>query len=163
MQIFTMIPNLVLTQKKKKNQEVFCPDHCRTLIRGVSRFFDEVGVGPFIFFFKSVKPQQKHLGFEAFLELSSRYRVHGTGKDFADIKDWRTVKYWYLSCFHSDGVLFVKRPDGRATGDAFVLFAEEEDAEKALEKHKDSIGSRYIELFRSTTAEVQQVILYNQY
>ena len=83
---------------------------------------------------------------------------------------WRngggTYKFWIFrvvadtfACFHSDGVLFVKRPDGRATGDAFVLFAEEEDAEKALEKHKDSIGSRYIELFRSTTAEVQQVML----
>jgi len=58
----------------------------------------------------------------------------------------------------SDGVLFVRKPDGRATGDAFVLFAEEEDSEKALQKHKDIIGSRYIELFRSTTAEVQQVL-----
>ena len=57
----------------------------------------------------------------------------------------------------TDGVLFVRKPDGRATGDAFVLFEEEEDADKALQKHKDIIGSRYIELFRSTTAEVQQV------
>ena len=55
------------------------------------------------------------------------------------------------------GVLFVKKPDGRATGDAFVLFSEETEGEKALSKHKDIIGSRYIELFRSTTAEVQQV------
>ena len=58
----------------------------------------------------------------------------------------------------TDGVLFVRRPDGRATGDAFVLFSEETDADKALQKHKDIIGSRYIELFRSTTAEVQQVL-----
>lgn len=55
------------------------------------------------------------------------------------------------------GVLFVKKPDGRATGDAFVLFNQEEDAGKALSKHRELIGSRYIELFRSTTAEVQQV------
>jgi len=55
--------------------------------------------------------------------------------------------------------LFVKKPDGRATGDAFVLFAQEEDAVKALSKHRDCIGSRYIELFRSTTAEVQQVAM----
>ena len=55
------------------------------------------------------------------------------------------------------GVLFVRKPDGRATGDAFVLFAEELDAEKALQKHKEIMGTRYIELFRSTTAEVQQV------
>ncbi|XP_043270875.1 RNA-binding protein fusilli isoform X2 [Venturia canescens] len=59
---------------------------------------------------------------------------------------------------NEDGVLFVKKPDGRATGDAFVLFAKEEDATKALSKHRESIGTRYIELFRSTTAEVQQVL-----
>lgn len=59
-----------------------------------------------------------------------------------------------------DGVLFVKKPDGRATGDAFVLFADEDDAPKALSKHRDLIGTRYIELFRSTTAEVQQVKMF---
>ncbi|XP_052130850.1 RNA-binding protein fusilli-like [Frankliniella occidentalis] len=57
-----------------------------------------------------------------------------------------------------DGVLFVKKPDKRATGDAFVLFAHEDDASKAISKHRELIGSRYIELFRSTTAEVQQVL-----
>ncbi|EAT36489.1 AAEL011420-PA [Aedes aegypti] len=58
----------------------------------------------------------------------------------------------------ADGILFVKKPDGRATGDAFVLFSQETDAPKALSKHRESIGQRYIELFRSTTAEVQQVL-----
>lgn len=61
-----------------------------------------------------------------------------------------------------DGVLFVKKPDGRATGDAFVLFAKEEDVSKALSKHRELIGTRYIELFRSTTAEVQQVRNYER-
>lgn len=56
-----------------------------------------------------------------------------------------------------EGVLFVRKPDGKATGDAFVLFSQEDDAAKALSKHRELIGSRYIELFRSTTAEVQQV------
>ncbi|XP_037051284.1 RNA-binding protein fusilli isoform X1 [Bradysia coprophila] len=57
-----------------------------------------------------------------------------------------------------DGILFVKKPDGRSTGDAFVLFANESDSSKALSRHRESIGQRYIELFRSTTAEVQQVL-----
>ncbi|XP_014675115.1 PREDICTED: epithelial splicing regulatory protein 1-like isoform X2 [Priapulus caudatus] len=57
-----------------------------------------------------------------------------------------------------EGILFVHKPDGRATGDAFVLFANEEDVGRALKKHREIIGSRYIELFRSTTAEVQQVL-----
>lgn len=55
------------------------------------------------------------------------------------------------------GVLFVKKHDGRATGDAFVMFATEDEGTKGLAKHREIIGSRYIELFRSTTAEVQQV------
>lgn len=56
-----------------------------------------------------------------------------------------------------EGLLFVKYPDGRPTGDAFVLFACEEYAQNALKKHKQILGKRYIELFRSTAAEVQQV------
>ena len=56
-----------------------------------------------------------------------------------------------------EGILFVHQADGRATGDAFVLFANDEEATKALSKHRESIGTRYIELFKSTTAEVQQV------
>ncbi|XP_029928732.1 epithelial splicing regulatory protein 1 isoform X2 [Myripristis murdjan] len=57
-----------------------------------------------------------------------------------------------------DGILFVRYPDGRPTGDAFVLFACEEHAQCALRKHKDILGKRYIELFKSTAAEVQQVL-----
>ncbi|XP_043922477.1 epithelial splicing regulatory protein 1 isoform X2 [Protopterus annectens] len=57
-----------------------------------------------------------------------------------------------------EGILFVKYPDSRPTGDAFVLFACEEYAQDALKKHKNMLGKRYIELFRSTAAEVQQVL-----
>uniref|UniRef100_A0A0N5AWX6 RRM domain-containing protein n=1 Tax=Syphacia muris TaxID=451379 RepID=A0A0N5AWX6_9BILA len=57
-----------------------------------------------------------------------------------------------------DGILFVNKSDGRPTGDAFVMFEDEETGQKALTKHKHTIGSRYIELFRSTQAEVQQVV-----
>ncbi|XP_072013370.1 epithelial splicing regulatory protein 1-like [Amphiura filiformis] len=57
-----------------------------------------------------------------------------------------------------DGILFVKHRNGKMTGDAFVLFATEEIATRALAKHKEYLGTRYIEIFRSTTAEVQQVL-----
>ena len=57
-----------------------------------------------------------------------------------------------------DGILFVHQADGRATGDAFVLFPNDTEANKALAKHRQCIGTRYIELFKSTTAEVQQVL-----
>ncbi|GMT29054.1 hypothetical protein PFISCL1PPCAC_20351, partial [Pristionchus fissidentatus] len=56
------------------------------------------------------------------------------------------------------GVLFVNRPDGRPTGDAFVLFEKEEQGMNALKRHRHTIGSRYVELFRSSQAEVQQVV-----
>ncbi|KAG7282192.1 hypothetical protein CRUP_034939 [Coryphaenoides rupestris] len=56
-----------------------------------------------------------------------------------------------------DGILFVRYPDGRPTGDAFVLFSCEEHAQRALRKHKEILGKRYIELFKSTAAEVQQL------
>lgn len=58
----------------------------------------------------------------------------------------------------NEGILFIKYGDGRATGDAFVMFANDEDAKTALLKNKDTIGTRYIELFRSTSAEVMQVV-----
>jgi len=61
-----------------------------------------------------------------------------------------------------DGVLFVHQADGRATGDAFVLFASDEDVSMALTKHKQCIGTRYKELFKSTAAEVLQVLLYDR-
>ena len=38
------------------------------------------------------------------------------------------------------------------------MFKTEHEAAQALLKHKEIMGARYIELFRSTTAEVQQVI-----
>ena len=53
-------------------------------------------------------------------------------------------------------------PDGRATGDAFIMLTNEEEARDALQKHKAIMGPRYIELFRSTTAEVQQVFKRSQ-
>ncbi|CAK9300934.1 unnamed protein product [Gordionus sp. m RMFG-2023] len=55
------------------------------------------------------------------------------------------------------GIYFVKKFDGRATGDAFVLFNTEIQGKLAMNKHRKCIGNRYIELFRSTVSEVQQV------
>lgn len=47
---------------------------------------------------------------------------------------------------------------GRSTGEAYVQFVNKEVAEKALQKHKDKIGHRYIEIFRSSLSEVRAAI-----
>ncbi|KAG5443376.1 RNA-binding protein fusilli [Clonorchis sinensis] len=60
--------------------------------------------------------------------------------------------------FGEEGVLFVNRRNGRATGDAFVIFENQAIGEKALQNHWQHIGNRYIELFKSTPAEVNQVM-----
>uniref|UniRef100_A0A915M197 RRM domain-containing protein n=1 Tax=Meloidogyne javanica TaxID=6303 RepID=A0A915M197_MELJA len=52
-----------------------------------------------------------------------------------------------------EGVLFVQRPDGRPSGDAFVFFCDEQSGRRALLKHRQRMGTRYIELFRTTQAE----------
>ncbi len=53
-----------------------------------------------------------------------------------------------------NGVHVVIGRDGRVTGEAYVQFSTEEDAKKALSKHREQMGSRYIEVFRSSKNEL---------
>lgn len=48
---------------------------------------------------------------------------------------------------------------GRSTGEAYVQFVSKDVAERALLKHKEKIGHRYIEIFPSTLSEARASIV----
>ena len=50
-------------------------------------------------------------------------------------------------------VLLTYRGDGRATGEGYVAFKNAVDAKAAMALHRNTIGSRYIELFISNKEE----------
>uniref|UniRef100_A0A8D0GT33 G-rich RNA sequence binding factor 1 n=1 Tax=Sphenodon punctatus TaxID=8508 RepID=A0A8D0GT33_SPHPU len=52
-------------------------------------------------------------------------------------------------------IIFVMDQRGRKTGEAFVQFATPEMANQALLKHRQDIGTRYIEIFPSRLSEVR--------
>lgn len=58
----------------------------------------------------------------------------------------------------SNNIHMVKFRDGRLTGDAFVEFENTDDAQEAMKLHKQQIGDRYIELFKSSTCEMNIVL-----
>uniref|UniRef100_A0A0A9YEN4 Heterogeneous nuclear ribonucleoprotein H2 n=2 Tax=Lygus hesperus TaxID=30085 RepID=A0A0A9YEN4_LYGHE len=55
----------------------------------------------------------------------------------------------------SNGIIMATDNNGRTTGEAYVQFVDKETAEAALLKHKEKIGHRYIEIFRSSMAEAK--------
>jgi len=52
-----------------------------------------------------------------------------------------------------DSVVFTFKSDGRSTGEAYVKFKSSEESKKAMSMNRQSIGSRYIELFIATMEE----------
>ena len=68
-----------------------------------------------------------------------------TKKDIATFfKDYKTVE---------DSIVLTYRSDGRATGEGYVAFESPDEAKKAMALHRNSMGSRYIELFISNKEE----------
>lgn len=52
-----------------------------------------------------------------------------------------------------DSICLTYRSDGRATGEGYIVFKSSEDAKNAMSLHRESMGSRYIELFISNKDE----------
>ena len=72
-----------------------------------------------------------------------------------------------LDFFHglelpSQAVHIATTPDGRPTGEAYVELPTEEEANRAMERHKSRLGTRYIELFRSSRHELMSVLNHQQ-
>ncbi|KAI0984115.1 hypothetical protein GJ496_003079 [Pomphorhynchus laevis] len=57
----------------------------------------------------------------------------------------------------TDGILMVSR-HGPVRGEAFVELESENDLEVAMSKHRDHMGTRYIEVFRSSAGEMNHVL-----
>jgi len=57
----------------------------------------------------------------------------------------------------SKGVMIVKFPDGKVSGDAFACFENEEELTQALQLNKSMLGTRYVELFKSSQKELEVV------
>lgn len=68
-----------------------------------------------------------------------------------------------LELSEEHGVHIHLERSGRASGEAFVQFKTSEDCEKALNRHMETIGHRFIEIFRSTEAELRRSLNQNTY
>ena len=52
-----------------------------------------------------------------------------------------------------DSIVLTYRSDGRATGEAYVGFESPDDSKRAMDLHRKTSGTRYIELFLSNKEE----------
>lgn len=52
-----------------------------------------------------------------------------------------------------ESIVLTYRNDGRATGEAYIGFSSTDDAKRAIELHRRSMGNRYIEIFISNKEE----------
>jgi len=57
----------------------------------------------------------------------------------------------------ANGIYFPLNERGLPTGEAFVEMESAKDIDKALERHKDCIGERYIEVFESSMSVLEKV------
>ena len=56
----------------------------------------------------------------------------------------------------AQGVAFISSNDGRPSGEAYIEFNTLVDRDRAMEKHNQRLGTRYVEIFPSTMAELFQ-------
>ncbi|WIA39493.1 hypothetical protein OEZ86_005591 [Tetradesmus obliquus] len=91
---------------------------------------------------------------KAFAELNNKFMgkryVEVFGSNVSDMETARRI------------IHLARHPDLRPTGEAYVALQTESELLAALKKHKSSMGKRYIEVFPSCTAEMQQALAAQQ-
>ncbi|VDO92683.1 unnamed protein product [Soboliphyme baturini] len=63
-----------------------------------------------------------------------------------------------LDCDEILGIHFTCSRDGRPSGETYIELGGAEDVERALLKHRETMGQRYIEVFHSKRAEMEYVL-----
>lgn len=71
-----------------------------------------------------------------------------------DVEDFFSGLTWA-----QNGVFFPLNNQGESTGEAFVQFDTFTSAEMAMERNKNSVGGRYIELFKSNNTEMRKSMI----
>jgi len=61
-------------------------------------------------------------------------------------------------CGGESGVHITQTPDGRSTGEAFVVVMSEDQVDKALAHSKENMGKRYVEVFRATKGQMEWAV-----
>ncbi|MFH4975546.1 hypothetical protein AB6A40_002255 [Gnathostoma spinigerum] len=84
--------------------------------------------------------------------LSRNYVVRLRGIPFsATVEDIRA----FFSGLDVADVVIDKEPGGRPSGEAFVRLSSKQHAEEALERNRNNMGTRYVEVFRSSGEEME--------
>uniref|UniRef100_A0A8C2QIY2 RRM domain-containing protein n=1 Tax=Cricetulus griseus TaxID=10029 RepID=A0A8C2QIY2_CRIGR len=88
--------------------------------------------------------------------LGHRYIEVFNGPNSADsINDEEIVQFFSGLEIVPNGITLPVDLEGKIIGETFIQFASQELAEKALGKHKERIGHRYIEVFKSGQEELR--------
>jgi len=78
---------------------------------------------------------------------------------------WSTTNEEILKFFEEchivdglNGIHMTYTREGRLTGEGYLELTCEEDVERALKKHNEHLGARYIEVFRSKRSEMEWMV-----
>ncbi|XP_066456755.1 heterogeneous nuclear ribonucleoprotein H3 isoform X3 [Eleutherodactylus coqui] len=131
-------------------------DECIVRVRGLPWSCTREEVLEFFSVFKSNNTEMewvlKHNNSDSESDTDGTVRLRGL--PFGCSKE-EIVQFFSGLRILPNGITLTMDYQGRSTGEAFVQFASKEIAENALGKHKERIGHRYIEIFKSSRSEIR--------